>query len=572
MKAAPSIALGLLLAASLSLFAQDYERLKPKVPPIQEGQMELPPLPARPTGDDTKVLVKSLKGLVFVDSPAKVVKSGISGVEGVRAEGIPLLQEPDFRRVVDGALGKPVTLLSLNNLVRDIVIYYREHDRPVVDVIVPEQEITSGVIQLVVIEARLGEVRVEGNEWFSSEMLADDVRIKPGETFDEEILRDDLRWINNNPFRDVNFVYTPGKQPGTADLVLQTKDRFPVRIFGGYEDSGNDLTDDSRYLTGLNWGNAFELDQQLNYQYTTNPDGKKLTAHSGSWVIPLPWRHTLNFFGSYVESKADVVAPFSLEGISWQASTRYNAPLPDLCDYLHEVVFGFDFKQSNNNLEFGGTTVTNTPTEILQFVIGYDGSLKDDWGATTAGINFFVSPGSWTAKNTTPNFQVYQAFAMADYMYGVVDAERITALPCDFTLSNAFKYQFANKNLLGSEQFGLGGYQTVRGYDEREANGAEGFLIRNELRTPSVSIGEFVGFPELKDQLQFLVFWDYGETGNRTLLPGEDPHILASGYGPGVRYVINPYLSVRFDYGFQLYQAVAGRHNSRGHLGVILAY
>ena len=39
-------------------------------------------------------------------------------------------------------------------MVRQIVIYYRENERPVVDVVVPEQDITSGVIQIVVIEAR----------------------------------------------------------------------------------------------------------------------------------------------------------------------------------------------------------------------------------------------------------------------------------------------------------------------------------------------------------------------------------------------------------------------------------
>lgn len=562
----------LILGACVPARALDYEKLAPKVPPTEAGEIELPPVPKPASGDETKVLVKSLKGLVFVNAPGKVKAGGITGVQGIQAEGLPLLQDPGFKKVVDGYFGKPVTLLILNTIVRDIVLYYRQQDRPVVDVIVPEQDITSGVIQLVVIEATLGQIRVEGNEWTSSEALTDDVRIKPGETFNEEILRSDLRWINSNPFRDVNFIYTPGQSPGTADLVLQTKDRFPVRVFGGYEDSGNDLTDDSRYLMGLNWGDAFLLGHQLNYQYTTNPDGKKLTAHTGSYIIPLPWRHVLTFFGGYAESTADVVAPFTLNGISWQVSSRYAVPLPDIATYQHEVQFGFDFKQSNNNLEFGGTTVNNTPTEICQWVIGYDGSLKDSWGATSAGVDLFVSPGGWTSKNRTADFQLYQAFATDEYVYGLVNFDRVTRLPWDFTFGTRMLYQFTNANLLGSEQFGIGGYQTVRGYDEREANGAQGYLVSLELRTPPVSFGQMFDVQGLDDQLQFLFFWDYGVTGNRTLLPGEDPNILASGIGPGVRYVVNPYLSFRFDYGFQLYQAVAGRHGSRGHIGVVLAY
>ena len=162
--ARPALSLLLLAVPLVTLRAQDYERLAPKVPPIQQGQIEMPPLPPRAEGDDTKVLVKNLEGLIFVDSPEKVRKAGVSGVKGVQAEGLPLLQDPEFRRVTDSFIGKPVTLRSLNDMVREIVIYYRENDRPVVDVIVPEQEITSGVIQLVVIEARLGQVRVEGND------------------------------------------------------------------------------------------------------------------------------------------------------------------------------------------------------------------------------------------------------------------------------------------------------------------------------------------------------------------------------------------------------------------------
>ena len=50
-------------------------------------------------------------------------------------------------------LGQPVTRGKLNELVKSIIVYYREHDRPVVDVAVPAQDITNGVLQIVVLEA-----------------------------------------------------------------------------------------------------------------------------------------------------------------------------------------------------------------------------------------------------------------------------------------------------------------------------------------------------------------------------------------------------------------------------------
>ena len=39
----------------------------------------------------------------------------------------------------------------------------------------------------------------------------------------------------------------------------------------------------------------------------------------------------------------------------------------------------------------------------------------------------------------------------------------------------------SNCNLLGSETFGLGGYDTVRGYDQRDINTDDGLLLSGQI-------------------------------------------------------------------------------------------
>ncbi|MBI4622430.1 MAG: hypothetical protein HY736_04295 [Verrucomicrobia bacterium] len=77
-------------------------------------------------------------------------------------------------------------------------------------------------------------------------------------------------------------------------------------------------------LAGANWGNAFGRDEQLNYQLSASPDFKKLVAHSGSYLVPLPtWRHTLTVFGSYAESRPALAGGmFVLTGHTWQLGAR----------------------------------------------------------------------------------------------------------------------------------------------------------------------------------------------------------------------------------------------------------
>jgi hemolysin activation/secretion protein len=131
----------------------------------------------------------------------------------------------------------------------------------------------------------------------------------------------------------------------------------------------------------------------------------------------------------------------------------------------------------------------------------------------------------------------------------------------------------SDANLTPSEQLGLGGYDTVRGYDEREVNSDEGYLFNIELRTPSMSIGKRFGWTRWKDQLQFLAFWDYGVGYDHTLLPGEPSDTPLSAVGAGLRFTIDSNVSVRADYGFQLHKTGLDReHGSRGDIGVVISY
>ncbi|MDD2707668.1 MAG: ShlB/FhaC/HecB family hemolysin secretion/activation protein [Verrucomicrobiae bacterium] len=558
------------------LKGQDFERIAPKTLPQQEGTATLPAAPPQTAeaASDEAVLVKSLKALIFVGSPDKVRKEGVPGAQGISAEGVPLLKKEEFTRIASDYMGKPVSRASLNKLTRDIILFYRKNDRPVVDVAVPEQDITEGVVQYIVLEGRLGCVKTEGNKWFSSKTLIDEIDIKPGQTVSARELTENVNWLNGNPFRLVNAILTPGKEKGETDIVLKTKDRFPARFYAGYEDSGNDPTGDERIIAGMNWGDAFFLDQQLNYQFTADPHCNKMTAHSGSWIVPLPWHHRLTSFGSYSESRADMANPlFDLGGMSWQASTRYSVPLPTEGPYSHEATAGFDFKQSNNNLDFGGAQVFDTTSDINQFMFGYISTLRDDWGSTTFDFSLFYSPGGWTPRNRDFNFDAARQGAYAEYRYQKFVVQRVTKLPADFTWILKGTGQFTDCNLLSSEQLGFGGYSSIRGYDEREVNGDEGYIINTEIRTPSVSLGQVFGLEKAVDQLQFLGFFDYGCAMNHELLPGEDPHIQLAGAGPGLRYTISPYCTVRFDYGWQLYDTTYNqRYNSRGHLGVVFSY
>lgn len=553
--------------------AQDFDRVAPKpVEPTGEGAIVETEAP-QAVGDQ-RVVLERLLGVVFLASPDDVQREGVEAFEGVRVEAVPLLQDKKFEPLITPYLGKPATLQSLSQLTRDVVLYCRRHDRPVVDVFVPEQDVTSGVVQVVVLEGKLGQLRVTGNEHFADELLLSKVRVQPGETFSAAQLRGDVDWLNLNPFRRVDVVFIPGAEPGQTDVELRVDDRVPFRIYAGYENTGTPFTDEDRLVAGFNWGNVLGLDHQLGYQFTSSPEPEEFSAHALTYLAPLPWRHALSVFASYAETEGEIGAPFDMTGRSWQLGLRYAVPL-DSCSerFDHELRFGFDFKQSNNNLLFGGDQVFDTTTDIAQFIVGYDATLTDDWGATSAGASLFLSPGGITGRNRKSNFEDARVNADPEYVYARFHVERTTRLPADFTWLIRAQAQVASDNLLPSEQLGLGGFDTIRGYTEREANGDEGFWLSTELRTPPLQPAKMLGL-DAPDSLQLLTFFDYGIVSPHDALTGEDEHVVLASAGVGLRYALSHILSVRYDYGWQLKDSglsPEGR-NGQHHLAIVASF
>lgn len=560
-----------LVAAAVSQ-AQTYEQISPKTPPAPGAGATAPaiPEPAAPAAagtEDDRVLTPALRGLVFLSDPAAVKTGGVAE-EGLHLAGVPLLDTPAFREKLAARLNRPLTLGGLKEITRDAVLALRAADRPVVDVAAPEQNVRSGTIQLLVTVGRLGQVRAEGNRWFSSESLTSEVRIAPGAPIPGGALLDDLAWLNQNPFRRVDLVFARGAQPGETDVILSTQDRRPWRVYTGYDNSGTPLTDEDRLFAGFNWGDAFGLGHQLNYQFTTSPDFEKMVAHSGSYVVPLPWRHTLTVFGSHAKSQPDIPF-FNLDGVSWQLGARYRVPLGSWRGIEQAVSAGLDFKRSDNDLAFGGVSVFSQATDVAQLVLGYEASLADRFGATSLGLTVALSPGGIGGRNSDSDYATARADADAEYAYARLALERTTKLPAAFAWVVRGEAQLASTNLLGSEQLGFGGASSLRGYDEREVNGDGGFILVNELRGPSFSVVKGAA-----DQLTPLVFLDGGVAVVNDPLPGEERTRELLSTGLGLRYTLATNVIARADYGWQLRDSGVSPtgDNGRMHLSLTVAW
>lgn len=541
------------LILGLPAMAQEHSGIAPKTSatPIQPVHR-----------DGNQQIVPSLKGLVFVAKPSDVVKDGVA-TAGVNVRAVKFLGD-DFAEQMKQYMGHPLTFDGLNEITHAVIAYYRAHNHPLVDAVAPAQDVENGVIQIVVTEYKVGEVRAQGNKWFSDRIVTAPVTLQHGDTVDSEKLINQLDQANTNPFRRVNLVYQPSADQGYTDLVLETQDRLPIRAFSGFDNSGAASTGRDRWEMGVTWGNALWRDEQISYQFSASPsfftgsgvNGSSFEGHTLTWTIPVRGRDSITISGGYQRSVPNIGSDFGLIGKSGQAGIRYNYALKRTGSLIHTLQFGYDFKTTNNNLQFGGTQVSRTNAEIDEFPVAYAANMTDKWGssALTTAINF--SPGSLTPDNSSNAFQPADGqsgrpLASARYIYWRTDATRLTKLPEGAVWSMRVIGQTSTSNLLYTEQLAGGGPEILRGYDPNALLGDRGIVLSNELRSPALSraFSETVSW---MGNVQVLGFWDWAHLSAEHPIANATNHVNGSSIGMGLRYNLRSNVAAKCDYGWQL--------------------
>ena len=547
--------------------------------------------PASSQGEQLQVI---LRGLRLVDGTSKVQLNGVQ-TSGIVIENLPILETPAFRKKLQTFLGTPVSQKMLQTIGTAISDWYRDHDYPFVDVAFPAgQDVTNGTVQLVVTESRAGKVLAHGNTWFASPLLTDQVRLAPGDRISLARLEADKDWLNQNPFRVVDITAQKSTVPGYTDFTVETvHEEFPLRVHAGFANAGVPIIGRDQWSYGLDWGDALWLDHQFSYSFTSSKplwalDGSSpinFEQHAASYLIPLPWRDKLVFSGSYAQSVPQLGPDLGLTGINYQLSMRYVLSLPSTSLLVQQIQFGFDFKSSNNNLEFGGTQVSNVTTYINQFLATYSGTLKDSLGQTTLENNLVFSPGNLSSHNSDKDFAAQASLATARYLYDTLSLTRLTGLPQDSSWVKQLGWfkdissltrlteQISDTNLLPSEQLGIGGTDTVPGYDERKADGSQGILLSEELLLPAFSLTKQLIQSDLGDRTQLSGFWAYGEVRDKKILADTPTPPNLESTGVGLRFVVGQNVNLRAIYGWQLRKLPGATDRGEfGHLAMTLTY
>lgn len=526
------------------------------------------------TSDDDSLLLPSLKGIAVFSHEEDLNSNPELNSLGIWID--PALQDLNGRlaEIILSEISQPLTKASLENLKSEIAAYFQNERHLLVSVVVPPQDISDCTIQVIVRCANIDRICLKGNRWTSDHWILSGTNLKEGCTIQIDQLERNLAWLNRSPFRRTDLVLRSGENQGTTSVDLLTSERFPFRPYVGGDNTGTSFTSQARWYTGFYAGYLWARDHQASYQFTTASEPEIFVAHSASYLIPFSWRHQLYFYGGWSRVKGKLEIPgMHNKGTNWQVSGRYQIPInPIYGNFLQEFTFGYDFKRTNNGLIFESITFSKNFADINQFMASYYADYRGKSFKTSFNIEVFASPFKITGDQTNSQYQGIRPYAKNKYIYGKARFSHTHFLPKGFSVLASIVGQGTGWNLMPSEQYGIGGYDTVRGYGERAYNADDAFLASFELRTPETRLFDWRKVDRRQEKLYFLAFIDYGWGKLHKPFFGQKSPEWLCGVGPGVRYSYATNVYFRGDLGVPLHKAGLGRHGVYFHVGGTLSY
>ena len=230
---------------------------KSKNPPADIALVAMKEAPARPR-----------KNPATNGAPAfKVEKYLLAGNTVIRPE--------EFTRIftnVPDAFGTNVTFADIREALGELQMAYRERGFVTVAVGLPPQKLTNDTVQIKVTEGRLTAINVKGNQHFSTQnVLRALPSLHTNMLLNSHVFQRELDLANANRDRQIYPVIGPGVEPGTSELTLKVKDRFPVHGRVELNNSGTPGTPDNRISFNAQYGNLWQLEHQLGIQYGFSP-------------------------------------------------------------------------------------------------------------------------------------------------------------------------------------------------------------------------------------------------------------------------------------------------------------
>ena len=468
----------------------------------------------------------------FVDAPA----NDTFLIREYRISGSSTLPRDEVDKAVYNFLGPGRTPVDVENARTALEAAYHEAGFQTVSVSIPPQSVTSGVIVLRVSEAPIGRLRVKGSRFFNIEKIKKMApSLAEGSIPNFNDVQRDILALNQNGDLQVTPSLAPGAAPGTVDVELTVKDKFPLHGSVELNNRYSPNTTPLRLDTALRYDNLWQLGHTIGAAFQIAPQRPSdALVFSGYYIArteAIDWA-SLMLQATRQNSEVSTLGGTDSLGNGEIYGGRFLFNLPSKTGFFHSASMGVDYKDFAQDLVVGDQTISS-PLQYWPFSINYNASSigKHYETGLTGGVTFSFRG---TGEQEAIDFDNRRYNATANFFYFRGGIDHTQNLPWDFQLLAAVQGQATANPLVDTEQFSLGGLNTVRGYLESTVVGDNAIAGTLQFQTPSL----LSRLPE-GNEWRFFAFIDAGYASLNDPLPEQESTftLWSYGFGTSIRLV-----------------------------------
>lgn len=531
-------------------------------------------------------------------------------VHRYQVEGNTLLAPAHVEALVAPFVGHKRNYGDIQKALEALENAYRSSGYGTVQVYVPEQELTQGVVRLQVTEGVVGKIVVNGNQHFdAANIRATLPDLQEGRAPNMRKLSENIQLANENPAKQVEVTLGVGEEEGKVDAKINVTDEKPEKFIFTLDTTGSSGTGRARAGFAYQNANVGNSDQVLTLAYTMAPDKPKavdVDIYSIAYRVP--------FYGigdslDIIYGKSSVNTPiaqatgFNLAGKGDVFGLRWNHYFPRRGEYTSKLIVGLDYKYINTTCTINGnptpvgTSADCTPYTLRPLSLAYAGQRQSPGEMLDYNISVqhnLPMGARYAFSNTYANVSGTDRYSLVasnrqvpdDFAYYKGAFNYLRALPEDWTLRASLNIQVSQTALPSPEQIGIAGSTAVRGFNERAVSGDKGFYVNLEAYTPEIA--DLVG---LTGSLKALAFYDFGRSDkyqvDRTTQETSYSKAGIASVGFGLRYSLGKDVSLKLDFAHVVDAGPANvkpgttaaapantesKGDWRGHFGLQLAY
>ncbi|MFK8186725.1 MAG: ShlB/FhaC/HecB family hemolysin secretion/activation protein [Phormidesmis sp.] len=500
------------------------------------------PLPTLPPVDE---LLGNPDG---VNTPDNAAGNGEATfvVNGIQLEGSTRYTNEDFAELFAQYIDRPVTFNELLQLRSAVTQRYVEDGFITSGAFIPPQTLENGMVTVQVIEGLIEDIEIVGTRKLKTEYIRSRLGLAAQPPINADRLLEGLQRLQIDPLIEtVSADLQAGVRPGTSILRVEVTEADSFDLTVGLDNGRSPNIGSVRRRIDVSEGNLFGIGDRFFAGYSNTDGSNSLDL---AYSVPVsPHNTRINLEGGISESRV-IDDTFDVLEISSDAHYyEVGVTHPLIESPTEELTLGLALSHKENQTSLGIDNIGPFPLS--------PGADENGESRVTA---FRFSQG-WTKRSQKQVIAARSQFNLGvDFLNATVNegdvpdsqffswrgqGQWVRLLADDSLFFLRSDVQLAANSLLSSEQFGLGGQQTVRGYRQDALLRDNGALVSAEARFPIIRFAE-------DSIVQITPFLDAGAAWNNRNTP-EGNNVLV-GTGVGLLWQQNDNLSARLDWGIPL--------------------